>query len=126
MAFIKIGFPGLGARLKYSRLAVGASQEAIAKLVGVSRMTVYRWERGERTISEEHLRHLSRIYGQALEWFLTLDEGDLDNTDAATETARRVYRRVSQCSERHQAIAELLVNSVLVGIAAVDNSVPNS
>ena len=126
MAFIKIGFPGLGARLKYSKLAVGASQEAIAKSVGVSRMTVHRWERGERTISEDHLRHLSRIYGQAIEWFLTLDEGDLDNTDAASETARRVYRRVAQCAERHQTIAELLVNSVLLGIEAVDNSVQNS
>ncbi len=89
-------------------------------------MTVHRWERGERTISEDHLRHLSRIYGQTIEWFLTLDEGDLENTDAVSETARRVYRRVSQCPERHQAIAELLINSVLTGIEAVGNPARNS
>ncbi|MCH7736035.1 MAG: helix-turn-helix transcriptional regulator, partial [Chloroflexi bacterium] len=48
------------------------SQEKVAERIGVSWMTVHRWERSQRSISEENLDRLCELYDKPLRWFLTL------------------------------------------------------
>jgi len=51
-------------------------------------MTVHRWERSQRSISEENLDLLCDLYDKPLRWFLTLEEGDLENEVGVSEEAR--------------------------------------
>ena len=80
----RIGLPGLGARLKDARHGVHMAQEAVAEKIGVSWMTVHRWEHEQRTISEDKLERISKLYGKSIRWFLTIEEGDLDPPDEST------------------------------------------
>ena len=59
---MKMSIPGLGGRLQRARKGTGLSQEAVGKQIGVSWMTVHRWERSQRGISEEHLDRLCDLY----------------------------------------------------------------
>ena len=113
---MRIGFPGLGDRLRIARDESGLSQQAVAELVGVSWMTVYRWEHGLRTIAAEKLTHLGEIYGKSVRWFLTLEEGDLDTTNGRHATARRLYRRIAEAPEKYQAMIERVVTDILEGV----------
>jgi len=49
-------------------------------------MTVHRWERSQRSISEENLDRLCEIYDKPLRWFLTLEEEDLEHENGPSET----------------------------------------
>jgi len=49
-------------------------------------MTVHRWERSQRSISEENLDRLCEIYDKPLRWFLTLEEEDLEQENGPSET----------------------------------------
>ena len=91
----RIGLPGFGARLKDARHGVSMTQEAVAETIDVSWMTVHRWEHEQRTISDDKLEQISKLYGKSVRWFLTIDEGDLDPPDVRSEVARRIYRRVA-------------------------------
>lgn len=113
---MRIGFPGLGDRLRFARDAAGLSQEAVAEMVGVSWMTVHRWEHGQRTISDEKLARLSEIYGKDVRWFLTLEEGDLEMPNGRYETARRLYRRIAEAPEKYQVMIERVVTDILEGV----------
>jgi len=57
---------------------------AVAEKIGVSWMTVHRWEHEQRTISEDKLERISKLYGKSIRWFLTIEEGDLDPPDEST------------------------------------------
>ena len=50
---------GIGERINAARTAKGLSVEALAKMVGVNRSAVHRWEADERTPRIEHLFRLS-------------------------------------------------------------------
>ena len=116
MRSVKIGFPGLGARLKYARSSANYSQEGIAELLGVSRVTVHRWEHDQRTVSKDHLAHMSERYGKPIRWFLAFEEGDVDPLDGRYDTARRIYRRISEMPERYRAMVERVVDEMVVGL----------
>ena len=98
------------------------TQEAVAESIGVSWMTVHRWEHDQRTISEERLERLSQLYGRTLRWFLTLEEGDLDPADTDHEVARRIYRRVAEAPRKYQTMLERVVDDVLEGLASTEQS----
>lgn len=49
--------------LKAFRQREGLSQEAFAELIGVDRVTVARWETGQREIGKEHLPVVSAKTG---------------------------------------------------------------
>ena len=119
---MRIGFPGLGDRLRSARDEVRLSQEAVAEMVGVSWMTVHRWEHGQRTISDEKLARLSEIYGKDVRWFLTLEEGDLELPNGRYEAARRVYRRIAEAPIKYHAIVERVVEDLLQGLKATEAS----
>ncbi len=118
----RIGLPGLGARLKDARNKAGLTQEAAAESIGVSWMTVHRWEHDQRTISSERLERISQLYGKPLRWFLTLEEGDLDPPDAGYEVAKRIYRRVAGAPRKYHHLLERVVDDVLDGLEATESS----
>ena len=66
---IKIGMPGLGARLRRARTAGGFTQEALAERLEVSWMTVHRWEHDLRPIAYGLLRKISQQCGVEI-WVL--------------------------------------------------------
>ena len=49
---MRISIPGLGGRLRRARNGTGLSQEAVAESIGVSWMTVHRWERSQRAVPD--------------------------------------------------------------------------
>ena len=58
------------ARLKGAREACGLHQTQAARAVGKSRISVARWESGERCPKEEDLRRLCELYGTTYEWIV--------------------------------------------------------
>ena len=65
-------------RLTEARLALGLSQADVAKKLGSSTVTVYRWEKGTNIPRKRMLTALSQIYGRTVAWFLgqtLVDEG---------------------------------------------------
>jgi Zn-dependent peptidase ImmA (M78 family)/DNA-binding XRE family transcriptional regulator len=72
----------LGARLVEAREARRLSQEDVAGVLGVSRVLVSHWERGQRRPSEQIIERLAQIYGIALRDLLE-PEGDLSRSDLA-------------------------------------------
>lgn len=112
----KIGLPGLGARLKDARHGVGMTQEAVAENIGVSWMTVHRWEHEQRTISEDKLERISKLYGKPMRWFLTIEEGDLDPPEERSEAARRIYHRVANAPLKYHSMLERVVDDLLEGL----------
>ena len=89
-------------------------------MVGVSWMTIHRWEHDLRTISEIKLARLSEIYGRPVRWFLTVEEGDLDPPDSRSETARRIYRRIAEAPEKYRVVVERVVDDMLQGLDATE------
>lgn len=113
---MRIGIPGLGGRLRRARDERGLTQEAVAEVVGVSWMTVLRWEHEQRSIPEERLKRLAELYEKPLLWFLTPEEGDLDGPDARYKIPRRLYKRIAEAPEKYQAMIERVVTDILEGV----------
>ena len=125
---MKYYIPGLGGRLQRARNATGLSQEKVAERIGVSWMTVHRWERSQRSISEEHLGLISELYERPVRWFLTLEDGDLDQDSgqsdsapsipnpAGSDAAERVYRKITQAPAAHRPMIEKVVEDMLDGL----------
>ena len=89
-------------------------------MVGVSWMTVHRWEHDVRTISNENLARLGEIYERSVRWFLTLEEGDLEATNGRYAIPRRLYRRIAEAPEKYQAMIERVVTDILEGVEGPD------
>ena len=115
---MRIGFPGLGSRLRQARGAIGLTQEAVAESIGMSWMTVHRWEHDQRTISENNLKRLSQLYGKTPRWFLTLDEAGLDPPSARNDVAWRIFQRVADAPEKYHAMLERVVDDIVEGLEA--------
>ena len=60
----------LGTRLKKAREYLGLTQDDVAKLIGVSRVTITNIETGTRKVSAEELSKFSKIYGCTMEELL--------------------------------------------------------
>ncbi|PKB73472.1 MAG: hypothetical protein BZY75_01630 [SAR202 cluster bacterium Io17-Chloro-G7] len=120
MRIKKIGLPGLGPRLKEARNKVGMTQEAVAETIGVSWMTVHRWEHEQRTISEDKLERLSQLYGKTMRWFLTVEEGDLDPPDVRSDAARRIYHKVADAPLKYHSMLEKVVGELLEGLESTE------
>jgi transcriptional regulator with XRE-family HTH domain len=73
----------------------------VATKIGVSWMTVHRWERSQRSILEENLDQLCELYDKPLRWFLTIEEGDLDwETGPSEDSLAASGRRSSEASDK--------------------------
>ena len=123
---MKISIPGLGGRLRRARNVTGLSQEAVGKRISVSWMTVHRWERSQRSISEENLDQLCELYDKPLRWFLTLEEGDLEPENGPSETqgfgsassaaAQRLSKKIAQAPASELPMIEKVVEDLLDGL----------
>jgi transcriptional regulator with XRE-family HTH domain len=119
---MKISIPGLGGRLQRARKGTGLSQEAVAGKISVSWMTVHRWERSQRSGSKENLDLLCNLYDKPLRWFLTLEEGDLEEEVGVSEGARgrpqsvaasRLSRKIADAPATKRPMIEKVVEDLL-------------
>ncbi|MFM4926280.1 LexA family protein [Aeromonas veronii] len=62
-------------RIKQTRKRLGYSQEILGSRVGVSRVSISQWERGENTPNGRYLNELAAALGVTVDWLLT-GEGD--------------------------------------------------
>lgn len=67
----KIAYMKVSERIKQSRKRLGYSQDALGLKVGVSRVAVSQWERGESTPSGRYLNDLAAALGVSVNWLLT-------------------------------------------------------
>lgn len=136
---MRISIPGLGGRLRRARNGTGLSQEAVAERIGVSWMTVHRWERSQRAVPDYLLDKLCELYDKPIRWFLTLEDGDLEQENASadgsgkvsdgsgaynrkagtgTDAAGRVYRKIADAPSNYIPLIEKVVEDTLDGLKA--------
>ncbi|MDA0262564.1 MAG: helix-turn-helix transcriptional regulator [Chloroflexi bacterium] len=131
---MRISIPGLGGRLRRARNETGLSQEAVAERIGVSWMTVHRWERSQRAIPDHLLDKVCELYNKPIRWFLTLEEGDLEQENVpqsdsprgvseapagygqSSDAAGRVYRRIADAPSNYHPLIEKVVEDILEGL----------
>ncbi|MDA1129765.1 MAG: helix-turn-helix transcriptional regulator [Chloroflexi bacterium] len=118
---MKISIPGLGGRLQRARKSTGLSQEAVADRIGVSWMTVHRWERSQRGVSDTHLDLLCDLYNKPLRWFLTLEEGDLGEESGSSgkepsTDANKLSRKIADAPADQRPMIEKVVEDMLDGL----------
>ncbi|MGL6006076.1 LexA family protein [Aeromonas sobria] len=58
-------------RIKQTRKRLGYSQEILGSRVGVSRVSISQWERGENTPNGRYLNELAAALGVTVDWLLT-------------------------------------------------------
>ena len=123
---MRYSIPGLGGRLRKARNGTGLSQEKVADRIGVSWMTVHRWERSQRSVPDHLLDRVCELYDKPLRWFLTLEEGDLEQENGLTETqgfgsassaaAQRLSRKIAQAPASQLPMIEKVVEDLLDGL----------
>ena len=64
----------LGTKIKTTRENLGLSQERVAELLGVNRVTISQIENGERKISAEEIAKLARIFNTPSDVLLDLEK----------------------------------------------------
>ena len=122
---MKISIPGLGGRLQRARKDARISQTKVAEMIGVSWMTVHRWERSQRMILDDTLEQLCEIYNKPFRWFIKLEEGDLDKgfspvdpqgaRDSGPAAARRLSNTIAAAPDSNRPMIEKVVEDLLDG-----------
>lgn len=92
------------------------TQEQVAQSISVSWMPVHRWEHELRTIMEDKLEQISKLDSRSVRWFMTIEVGGLDLPDPSTDTARRIYRRVSNAPEKYYIMVENVIDEMIAGL----------
>ena len=130
---MRISIPGLGGRLRRARNGTGLSQGKVAERIGVSWMTVHRWERSQRAVPDHLLDKLCDLYDKPIRWFLTLEEGDLEQENepvdgriseasaaygrkGGPDSAGRVYRKIADAPSKYLPLIEKVVEDILDGL----------
>ena len=60
----------LNGRIKQERAALGLSQKALAKEVGVSNNTITRWEKDASCVKQNHLIKMSHLFNCSVSWLV--------------------------------------------------------
>lgn len=95
-------------------------------------MTVHRWERSQRAVPDHLLDKLCELYDKPIRWFLTLEEGDLEQENGpadgsgkvseasgaygrrgGTDAASRVYRKIADAPASYLPLLEKVVEDIL-------------
>ncbi|MDH3474792.1 MAG: helix-turn-helix domain-containing protein [Rhodospirillales bacterium] len=79
----------VGSRLRFRRLAVGLSQERLAKSIGITFQQIQKYERGTNRIVASRLHDLARVLDVPVNYFFSdMNEGELpESTPSAREEA---------------------------------------
>ena len=56
-------------KITKARLRLDLTQRELANLIGVSHVTIFRWENGDRTPNVNHLADLANALGEPIEYF---------------------------------------------------------
>ena len=123
---MRYSIPGLGGRLRRARNGTGLSQEKVATELGISWMTVHRWERSQRAVPDHLFDKVCELYDKPLRWFLTLEEGDLEQEKVPSETqgfgsassaaAQRLSKKIAQAPASDLPMIEKIVEDLLDGL----------
>ena len=123
---MRYSIPGLGGRLRRARNGTGLSQEKVATELGISWMTVHRWERSQRSVPDHLLDQVCELYDKPLRWFLTLEEGDLEQEDATDKSsqrrpadAARLSGKIADAPAGVQSMIQKVVEDMLDGLRRV-------
>ena len=125
MVDMKYSIPGLGGRLRRARNATGLTQEGVATELGISWMTVHRWERSQRAVPDHLLDKVCERYDKPIRWFLTLEDGDLGQESSVSPKpigspgAERIGRKIAEAPAKQQAMIEKVVEDLLDGLSQV-------
>ncbi len=87
----KIAYMKINDRIKETRKRLGCSQETLGSRVGVSRVSISQWERGENTPNGRYLNELAAALGVTVDWLLT---GSGDSTQLPAEHLILGYHNV--------------------------------
>ena len=99
-------------------------------------MTVHRWERSQRAVPDHLLDKLCELYDKPIRWFLTLEEGDLEQENGpsgdasgrvseaggvyggkgGSDAAGRVYRKIADAPAGYLPLLEKVVEDILDGL----------
>ena len=130
---MRISIPGLGGRLRRAPNRTGLSQGKVAERIGVSWMSVRRWERSQRAVPDHLLDKFSLFYDTPIRWFLTLEEGDLEQENdpvdgriaeasaayrrkGGSDATDRVYRKIADAHSKYLPLIEKVVEDILDGL----------
>ena len=100
--------PSIAETLKLLRRRKKLTQEDLARLLGVSRITVARWETGQRYPTTEQLMKLSEVLGVSPEELLRVNTASLTLKDFAEWLVREVYKEEGLGTPREQELERLL------------------
>lgn len=56
-------------KITKARLRQNLTQRELANLIGVSHVTIFRWENGDRTPNVNHLANLANVLGEPIKYF---------------------------------------------------------
>ena len=96
-------------------------------------MTVHRWERSQRAVPDRLLNKLCDLYDKPIRWFLTLEEGDLEQenepvdgriSEASAAYARkggpgaagRVYQKIADAPSKYMPLIEKVMEDMVDGL----------
>lgn len=68
----------LSTYIKSRRQNIGLTQKELAKLIGVTDVTISRWESGQRDPIWSDFVRLCEVLGMELEWFTEKESGNND------------------------------------------------
>ena len=68
----------LSTYIKSRRQNIGLTQKELAKLIGVTDVTISRWESGQRDPIWSDFVRLCEVLGMELEWFVGKENGNND------------------------------------------------
>jgi len=92
-----------GERLRARREYLDLSQQDLADRLGIGRVTVSNWERGERGIDVDDIPRLAKALRVPVSYFFDDDQADTDPTDEADEQELLHYYRGIPRAQRPQA-----------------------
>jgi transcriptional regulator with XRE-family HTH domain len=113
------GQPQLGSRIRESRQALGLTQEALARTVGVSRSAIAQWETDRTGQVRANLTRVAAVLGVSLGFLLYGERGPwTEMAETADEWAvLRIYRKLGE-GERQDLLrhARKLVSNLGEGL----------
>ena len=119
---MKYSLPGLGGRIRRARNGTALSQATLAEKIGVSWMTVHRWERSERGIQDYHLDRICELADRSAVWFLTMEVGDMEEADvpSSAPAAARLAGKIADAPESVRPLIERVVEDMLDSLKRID------